>query len=201
MLGSPLARRTHPVRGKGRSPPSSLKSRRTFFRPDRADSGRFDERRSPCRLHPHGTPRKLPDRPNLRHLKDQTKDLLRAGTAASLADAQFQIARLYGFASWPKLKSHVDSFEESGQLKQAIDTNDIARVKTLMTRNPALHTAPLGYGADGPFTWVAECRVPGRRHPVRLAIAEWMIEPRIGRASGGRRTPDASRARRPAASR
>ena len=65
---------------------------------------------------PHRAPRPLPDRPNLRHLKDQAKDLLKAGAAASLADAQFQIARLYGFASWPKLKAHVESFEEFGQL-------------------------------------------------------------------------------------
>src|SRR5918998_4865035 len=89
--------------------------------------------------------RPLPDRPNLRHLKDQAKDLLKAGAAASLTDAQFKVARLYGFASWPKLKAHVESFEEIGQLKQAIDTNDIARVKTLMTRNRVLHSAPLGY--------------------------------------------------------
>jgi len=122
------------------------------------------------------TPRSLPDRPNLRHLRDQAKDLLKAGTAASLADAQFQIARLYGFASWPKLKVHVESFEEIGQLKQAVDANDIARVKNMMTRNPALHRAPLGYGNDGPLTWVAECRVPWEPpSAVRLAMAEWMI--------------------------
>jgi hypothetical protein len=121
-------------------------------------------------------PRPLPDRPNLRHLKDQAKDLLKAGEAESIADAQFKIARLYGFASWPKLKAHVDLFEEAGQLKQAIDTNDIDRVKSMMTRNPALHRAPLGYGKDGPLTWVAECRVPWEPPgPVRLAMAEWMI--------------------------
>ena len=125
---------------------------------------------------PRRAPRPLPDRPNLRHLKDQAKDLLKTGAAASLTDAQFQIARLYGFASWPKLKAHVDSLEEIGQLKQAIDTNDIAGVKTLMTRNPALHRAPLGYGEDGPLTWVAECRVPWEPpSPARLAMAEWMI--------------------------
>ena len=53
--------------------------------------------------------RPLPDRPNLRHLKDQARDLLEAGAAASVTEAQFKIARLYGFASWPKLKAHVDS--------------------------------------------------------------------------------------------
>ena len=120
--------------------------------------------------------RPLPDRPNLRHLKDQARDLLKTGEAKSITDAQFQIARLYGFANWPKLKAHVESFEEVGQLKQAIDTNDIVRVKTLMTRNPTLHTAPLGYGKDGPLTWVAECRVPWESPSLaRLAMAEWMI--------------------------
>jgi len=120
--------------------------------------------------------RPLPDRPSLRHLKDQAKDLLKSGAAKSITDAQFKIALLYGFASWPKLKAHVESFEEIGQLKQAIDTNDIVRVNTLMTRNPALHSAPLGYGKDGPLTWVAECRVPWESpSPARLAMAEWMI--------------------------
>src|SRR5215813_4529162 len=101
------------------------------------------------------TPRPLPDRPDLRHLKDQAKDLLKAGGAASLTEAQFKIARQYGFASWPKLKAHVDSLQEIGQLKQAIDTNDLERVKSLMTRNPELHCAPLGYRINGPLTWVA----------------------------------------------
>jgi ankyrin repeat protein len=124
----------------------------------------------------HGNPRALPDRPNLRHLKDQAKDLLKTGAATSLADAKFQIARLYGFASWSKLRAYIASFEEVGQLKQAIDTNDNARVKTMMTRNSALHSAPLGYGKDGPLTWVAECRVPWEPPSLaRLAMAEWMI--------------------------
>ena len=121
-------------------------------------------------------PRPLPDRPNLRHLKDQAKDLLKARGAESITEAQFKIARLYGFASWPKLKAHIDSLEEIGQLKQAIDTNDIDRVKTMMTRNPTLHSAPLGYGKDGPLTWVAECRVPWESpSPARLAMATWML--------------------------
>lgn len=126
---------------------------------------------------PAEVPRPLPDRPNLRHLKGQAKDLLKAGAAGSITEAQFKIARLYGFASWPKLKVHVESLEEIGQLKQAIDTNDLARVRALMTRKPALHRAPLGYANDGPLTWVAECRVPWEPpSPERLAIAEWMID-------------------------
>jgi ankyrin repeat protein len=77
----------------------------------------------------------------------------------------------------PELKAHVESLQTVGQLKQAIDSNDFERVKQMMTRNPELHRAPLGYGKNGPLTWVAECRVP-REAPseARLAMARWMIE-------------------------
>jgi len=124
-----------------------------------------------------GPTRPLPERPNLRHLKDQAKDLLKAGAAETLAAAQFQIARLYQFASWPKLKAHVESVLATAQLKQAIDTNRVERVKSLMTRDPELHRAPLGYGKDGPLTWAAECRVPWEPPgAARLAIVQWMID-------------------------
>lgn len=67
--------------------------------------------------------------------------------------------------------------EEVEQLRHAIDTNDVERVQDLMTRNPTLHQAPLGYGEDGPLTWVAECRVPWEPPgPARLALATWMLE-------------------------
>jgi ankyrin repeat protein len=122
-------------------------------------------------------PRALPERPDLRHLKDQAKELLRAGGAPTLAEAQFAVARQYGFASWPRLKEHVESLHEMGLLKHAIDTNDLGAVRTLMTRNPELHCAPMGYGKNGPLTWVAECRVPWEAPgPVRLAMAQWMID-------------------------
>ena len=52
---------------------------------------------------PQAAPRALPDRPNLRHLKAQAKDLFKAGAATSLTEAQFHVARSYGFPSWPKL--------------------------------------------------------------------------------------------------
>jgi ankyrin repeat protein len=126
------------------------------------------------------SPRQLPSRPNLRHLKDQAKDLLKGGEAASLSAAQLKIARLYGFASWPKLKAHVDSLsksEEIGQLKQAIDGNDFERLKQLMTSNPELHHAPMGYNNNGPLTWIAECRVPWEApSPTRLEMAQWLID-------------------------
>lgn len=124
-----------------------------------------------------GASRALPPRPNLRHLKDQAKELVKTGAAASLAQAQLAVARSYGFPSWTRLKAHVESLGEAGELKLAIDTNDLEQVKHLMTRNPGLHRAALGYGGNGPLTWVAECRVPWEAPgAVRLAMAQWMID-------------------------
>jgi ankyrin repeat protein len=121
-------------------------------------------------------PAVLPTRPHLRHLKDQARDLVESGSAKSLAAAQFQVARTYGFSSWPKLKAHVDLLEETGQLKETIDQNDLARVKTMMLTNQSLREAPVGYAKDGPLTWVAECRVPpGAPNRTRLEMAKWMI--------------------------
>ncbi len=119
----------------------------------------------------------LPEHPDLRHLKDQARALVRSGESPSHTEALFRIARRYGFASWPKLRTHVESLDETGRLKQAIDTNDLEAVKRMMTRNPSLHRAPLGYGKNGPLTWVAECRVPWEPPgATRLAMAQWLID-------------------------
>ncbi len=70
-----------------------------------------------------------------------------------------------------------DFSNEVEQLKAAIDRNDLDGVVALMTRNPRLHSAPMGYANNGPLTWVAECRVPYEPPGhTRLAMAEWMIE-------------------------
>ncbi len=54
----------------------------------------------------------LPPRPSLSHLRKQAKDLLRRlrqrSPDATLAEAQYALAREYGFDSWPKLKSQVE---------------------------------------------------------------------------------------------
>jgi hypothetical protein len=56
--------------------------------------------------------RQLPARPSLEHLRKQAKDLLdvwqQGNPTARLADAQHALAVEYGFASWPRLKAHVE---------------------------------------------------------------------------------------------
>ncbi len=54
-------------------------------------------------------PKQLPPRPNLDQLKRQAKELLQAGKARALHDAQTMIAREYGFSSWNALHDHVEA--------------------------------------------------------------------------------------------
>jgi len=115
------------------------------------------------------SPRPLPERPNLRHLKDQARALYKSGGAESLTQAQFRIAREYGFTSWARLKAHVESLGRAGQLKTAIDDNDFTAVVRLMTADPELHRTPVNANGDLPLTYVARCQ------PSRLEIAKWMI--------------------------
>jgi hypothetical protein len=54
----------------------------------------------------------LPARPSLDHLRKQAKALLKTlrqeNPDASLTEAQHAVAGQYGFASWPRLKAHVE---------------------------------------------------------------------------------------------
>jgi ankyrin repeat protein len=59
--------------------------------------------------------KRLPARPSLEHLKKEAKRRLAAmrqqGPDVALAAAQLAVARDYGFASWRRLKAHVDATE------------------------------------------------------------------------------------------
>ncbi len=119
--------------------------------------------------------RVLPLHPNLEHLRNQAKELLRgfeqhkpaameqfnalASTATArpkLADAQHVIAHEYGFASWAKLKEHVLSLTPVDPVKalvDAVNVNDEERVAQVLQQYPELKPRlndPLpGCGFDG----------------------------------------------------
>jgi hypothetical protein len=65
--------------------------------------------------------RKLPTHPNLDHLRKQAKDRLHdlqeRNPRSKLSDAQHAIAREYGFRSWPKLKTHVESLLRADDMR------------------------------------------------------------------------------------
>jgi hypothetical protein len=67
------------------------------------------------------TPIPLPSEPSLEQLKKQAKDRVRklratGNSQVTLADAQFAIAREYGFINWSELKSHIET-HRPGTLK------------------------------------------------------------------------------------
>jgi ankyrin repeat protein len=113
----------------------------------------------------------LPSRPNLEQLKNQAKDLLKTYKTAdaealkriranhpdysnaaeteiraakfSLSDAQLVIAREYGFASWPRLKQHVESLlletaDPIELFKRAFQTDDAVFLRKLIERFPEM---------------------------------------------------------------
>jgi ankyrin repeat protein len=115
----------------------------------------------------------LPSRPNLEQLKNQAKDLFKAHQSAdvesflriqanhpdysnisedkirdakfSLSDAQWVIAREYGFASWLKLKEHVESLllesaDPMELFKRAFKTDDALFFRKLVERYPKAKT-------------------------------------------------------------
>ncbi len=95
--------------------------------------------------------RQLPEKPNFEYLKKQAKELrnIRQG---KLADAQHTLANEYGFATWAKLKLHVQALglSPAEALKAAVCDSDAARVLEILGRYPELRTMiddPLpGYG-------------------------------------------------------
>ena len=55
------------------------------------------------------SPSTLTPRPSLEQLRKQAKERARARPDTTLADAQFALAREYGFDSWAKMKAHVEA--------------------------------------------------------------------------------------------
>lgn len=64
------------------------------------------------------TPFDLPARPSLEQLRKQAKERLDTMPGAKLADAQYALARDYGFESWPKLVRHVEALALPGIAQQ-----------------------------------------------------------------------------------
>jgi ankyrin repeat protein len=108
--------------------------------------------------HPHPAPtRSLPAKPSLAQLRKQAKELLKAYQAGQLdavaeierfeekpdpatfvlADAQRVLARAYGFASWAKLKQHVDGVNAKA-FCTAVEAGDVATVRRLAKARPEL---------------------------------------------------------------
>jgi ankyrin repeat protein len=94
----------------------------------------------------------LPDAPNLEWLRKEAKrrlaELRRTAPDAKLADAQFDLAKQYGFTSWRALKSHVDSLTVDGQLFDAAKTGNVNQLVALLDAHPEKLNV-----RDKPYSW------------------------------------------------
>jgi hypothetical protein len=70
---------------------------------------------------------------------------LSADGKCALSDAQFAIARAYGFLSWPKFAGHIDALERAGSpigafegAADAIVAGDLAALERLLREDPSL---------------------------------------------------------------
>ena len=119
----------------------------------------------------HPPTRRMRENPDLDQLKRQAKELHEAyhsqqpdavaevsayhrtasGATFALHDAQFVLARSYGFESWPKLKAAVDGVTGK-KLHEAVESGNLSAARTLLEGRPeivdqgrgelrALHTA------------------------------------------------------------
>ncbi|MEO8032686.1 MAG: ankyrin repeat domain-containing protein [Gemmatimonadota bacterium] len=119
--------------------------------------------------------RSLPERASLEFLSKQSKDFLRAAKSGdaiaverlcawgpagafkppTLADCQHALAREYGFASWPKLKAHVEELaaaDPSDALAAALKSHDANAVAGVISHHPELRSKldePVAGGAFG----------------------------------------------------
>ena len=145
----------------------------------------------------------LPARPSLEQLKKRAKELLRAGRAADpaavarlrrhlsrdaadavLADAQLVIAREHGFASWVKLKRHIQAIERPGDFDEYIwgrDTwpflaavydgredivREILRDDPTLARAEYAYMQPLHYAVRGGHVTMAKLLVEAGADPL-----------------------------------
>ncbi len=145
----------------------------------------------------------LPARPSLEQLRKRSKELLRAIRAAdaaalerlrthrsrnasdaTLADAQLVVAREHGFASWARLKHHLQAIERPGDFDEAIWGRDTwpflvavyegreDAVRELLRADPTLARAeyaymqPLHYAVRGGHVKMARLLVEAGADPL-----------------------------------
>ncbi len=93
--------------------------------------------------HPHDA-LPLPQRPNLENFKKIAKGLVKSGKHPTLSKAQFALARIYGFESWPKFAGHLRDLARNSPISRfeaaadAIAAGDVSTLHDLLSADPGL---------------------------------------------------------------
>lgn len=115
---------------------------------------------------------KLPESPNLDWLRKQAKrrlnELRKVNPSAKLAEAQFDLAKQYGFSSWRSLKAHIDSLTIDGQLFEAARKGDVNTLTKLLDQHPAKL-----YAREQPYEWTL---LHAAAHKGHLPIVDLLLK-------------------------
>jgi len=136
--------------------------------------------------------RALPARPNVEHLKNQAKELLREFLAKEpdavgrfrafdaalhsreprLTDAQLIIAREYGFPSWRKLALHVEALSEDPvvALVAAVRSDNVAATTRVLKSHPELRSKLNAALPDDGFGATILHVAVGRKNPAIIDL-------------------------------
>jgi len=113
----------------------------------------------------------LPDKPDLEWLRKQAKrrlgELQVENPSAQLADAQFDLAKQYGFTSWRALKAHIDALTIDGQLFEAARSGDTDALAALLDAHPDKLDV-----RDKPYEWTL---LHAAAHNGRLAAVNLLL--------------------------
>jgi ankyrin repeat protein len=113
----------------------------------------------------------LPEAPNLDWLRKRARrrleELRRSDPHATLATAQFDVARQYGFTSWRALKAHIDGLTVDGQLFDAAQRGDASALDALLGKHPAKLLA-----RKPPYEWTL---LHVAAHEGHLAIVDLLL--------------------------
>ena len=159
MVWFPAQFRLRPVRGQGLSHLAlNAVTSINFSSPTLADTGQYGGEMS----------RTLPSNPSLEYLRKEAKALLQQlqqrDATVRLADAQHELARAYGFASWPRLKAHLEDQRSDKHALHGKWKLDPQR----STANPDLpiHEATLDITVEGETVTIADVTVTesGEQH-------------------------------------
>jgi ankyrin repeat protein len=114
----------------------------------------------------------LPDSPSLEWLRKQAKrrlgELRQSDRAATLANAQYHIAKEYGFSSWRALKAHIDLVAVEGQLFNAARNGKTARLAALLDEDPTRLQV-----RNQPYAWTL---LHAAAHQGQLAVVDLLLE-------------------------
>src|SRR5487761_1161078 len=106
----------------------------------------------------------LPEQPSLEQLRNQAKDL-RDTSGVPLWEAQLTVARRYGFASWARLKRHVELVTRYSRFPERVATDTDA--------DTFLRLGCLSYYDDEPGRWEQARRILTARRGSPRATCTW----------------------------